>query len=412
MMRKSFLWAVLGTLLLAGPVLAQSFLGTIRGTVLDPQGLPLPGASVTATDETTNIARTVPSDASGNFEISNLRPGNYRVEVSLEGFRKVERPGVVLSAASVARVDARLEVGALAETVTVTAEGKANITMESPAIARGLDAQQIRDLPRASRDIQDFLYLNPNVVGGGDTDLQFLGGRTYGVTYIQDGQASTNAIFGTVGNSAPGVDAISEMQVLSNSYSAEYGGLAGVVVTTKRGGNAYHGTAFYDFNDNSLNALTYSQKLTGATRGRPQRRHLPAPLGRELRRSHQVRQDLLLRELRGAARPVDHGRRPGHRADRGHAQRRLLGRDLQDQGPAHGTELPRERHPGQPDRPRGHQHHQLLLPPAQPDSALHRLGHLPEVHPRDPQPPAGGPADRPRGLIEGLPLRPGQLPGP
>ncbi len=269
MTRKPFLWAVLVALFLAGPVLAQSFLGTVRGTVLDPQGLPLPGASVTATDESTNIPRTVPTDAAGNFEVMNLRPGTYRIEVALEGFKKYERTGVVLKAASVARVDTRLEVGGLAEIVTVTAEGKNNITLESQAIARGLDDQQIRDLPRSSRDIQDFLYLNPNVVGGGDTDLQFLGGRTYGVSYIQDGQASTNAIFGTVGNSAPGVDAIAEVQVLSNSYSAEYGGLAGVVVTTKRGGNAYRGTAFYDFNDNNLNALTYGQKLTGATRDDP-----------------------------------------------------------------------------------------------------------------------------------------------
>ena len=269
MTRKTFLWAVLGVLFFAGPVLAQSFLGTFRGTILDPQGLPLPGASVTATDETTNIARTVTTNADGNFEIVNLRPGSYRIEVALEGFKKYERTGIVLNAASVARVDTQLEVGRLAESVTVSAEGTNNITLESPAITRGLDEQQIRDLPRSSRDIQAFLLLNPNVVGGGDTDIQFLGGRTYGVSYIQDGQASTNAIFGSVGNSAPGIDAVSEMQVLSNSYSAEYGGLAGVLVTTKRGGNAYHGSAFYDFNDNSLNALTYGQKLTGATRDDP-----------------------------------------------------------------------------------------------------------------------------------------------
>ena len=146
-----------------------------------------------------------------------------------------------------ALVDVKLELGARTETVTVSAEAINNITLESQAIARGLDEQQLRDLPRSSRDIQSFLLLNPNVLGGTD-DIQFLGGRTYGVSYIQDGQASTNAIFGTVGNSAPGLDAISELQVLSNSYSAEYGGLAGVVVTTKRGGNHYRGTAFYDFN--------------------------------------------------------------------------------------------------------------------------------------------------------------------
>ena len=99
--------------------------------------------------------------------------------------------------------------------------------------------------------------------------MQFLGGRTYGVSYIQDGQASTNAIFGTIGNSAPGLDAVSEIQVLSNSYSAEYGGLAGVVVTTKRGGLQYRGTGFYDYNGNGLNALTYNQTLAGVERSDP-----------------------------------------------------------------------------------------------------------------------------------------------
>ena len=89
------------------------------------------------------------------------------------------------------------------------------------------------------------------------------------MSYVQDGQASTNAIFGTIGNSAPGLDAIAEMTVLSNSYSAEYGGLAGVVVTTKRGGNQFHGTGFYDFNSSGLNALPYNEKLAGAERGDP-----------------------------------------------------------------------------------------------------------------------------------------------
>jgi len=253
---------------LATPVLAQSFLGTIRGTVSDPQGGGVPGASVLIVDESTGVPRPVETDAQGRYEASNLRPGSYRIEVVTTSFKKAERSGVVLRAAGIALVDVKLEIGNVSETVTVSAEAINNITLESQAIARGLDEQQLRDLPRNSRDIQDFLTLNPNVLGGSD-DIQFLGGRTYGVSYIQDGQASTNAIFGTVGNSAPGLDAISEMQVLSNSYSAEYGGLAGVVVTTKRGGNQYRGSAFYDFNSDNLNALTYNQKLSGAERGEP-----------------------------------------------------------------------------------------------------------------------------------------------
>ena len=122
----------------------------------------------------------------------------------------------------------------------MTAEGQNNITLESQAIARGLDEQQLRDLPRNSRDIQDFLTLNPNIVGGFDS-IQFLGGRTYGASYIQDGQPSSAGIFGELSNAAPGLDAIQEVQVLSNSYSAEYGGLAGVIVSTKRGANRFRG---------------------------------------------------------------------------------------------------------------------------------------------------------------------------
>src|SRR4029453_15892120 len=204
------------------------------------------------------------------YEGANIKPGMYRVEVVTPNFKKYERPGVLVRAAATALVDISLELGRVKETGTVSGETINNITLDSQAIARGLDEQQLRDLPRNSRDIQSFLLLNPNVVGSsGDNDIQFLGGRTYGVSYIQDGQASTNAIFGTIGSSAPGLDAVAELQVLSNSYSAEYGGLAGVIVTTKRGSSRYSGTSFYDFNSDSLNALTYQQTLTGTQRGDP-----------------------------------------------------------------------------------------------------------------------------------------------
>ena len=220
------------------------------------------GAAVLIVDEATGVPRTLETDAQGRYEAANLQPGTYRVEVVTTNFKKAERTGVLLRAAATALVDINLELGGVNETVTVSADAINNITLDSQAIARGLDEQQLRDLPRDTRDIQSFLLLNPNVVGGsGDTDIQFLGGKTYGVSYIQDGQASTNAIFGTVGNSAPGLDAVSELQVLSNSYSAEYGGLAGVIVTTKRGGSSFRGTSFYDFNSDSLNALTYNQTL-------------------------------------------------------------------------------------------------------------------------------------------------------
>src|SRR5881394_1758968 len=270
-MRRFFAFAAFLLLIVVGlgaRASGQSFLGTIRGTVSDPQGQVVPGAAVLITDEATDVPRALETDAQGRYEASNVRPGTYRVEVITQNFKKFERTGVVLRAAGTALVDVTLELGSLNETVTVSADLINNITLDNPAIARGFDEQQLRDLPRDTRDIQSFLLLNPNVVGGTD-DIQFLGGKTYGVSYIQDGQASTNAIFGTVGNSAPGLDAVSEISVLSNSYSAEYGGLAGVVVTTKRGASAYRGTGFYDFNSDGLNALTYNQTLSGVKRGDP-----------------------------------------------------------------------------------------------------------------------------------------------
>jgi hypothetical protein len=262
------LFVLLIALALSTPAVAQSFLGTIRGTVTDPQGQVVPGAAVLIIDESTNAPRSVETDAQGRYEAANVRPGTYRIEVVTQNFKKFERTGVVLRAAGTALVDVTLDVGNLNETVTVTADTLNNITLDNPSISRGFDEQQLHDLPRGTRDIQSFLLLNPNVVGGSD-DIQFLGGKTYGVSYIQDGQASTNAIFGTVGNSAPGLDAVSEISVLSNSYSAEYGGLAGVVVTTKRGSSSYRGTGFFDFNSNDLNALTYTQTLSGVERGDP-----------------------------------------------------------------------------------------------------------------------------------------------
>ncbi len=250
------------------PAAAQTTLGTIRGTVFDQQQNVVPGTTVTVTDEATGITRETQSDTQGLYEVPNLRPGTYSVTATLSGFKKVQRTGIVLRAASTALADVRLEVGGIESVVTVSAEGQNNITLESQAIARGLDAQQLRDLPRNSRDIQDFLTLNPNVVGGFD-GIQFLGGRTYGASYIQDGQPSTGGIFGELSNAAPGLDAISEVTVLSNSYSAEYGGLAGVVVSTKRGANKFHGSSFYDFNSNEMNALTYAQTLNGVSRTDP-----------------------------------------------------------------------------------------------------------------------------------------------
>ncbi|MPZ21442.1 MAG: TonB-dependent receptor plug domain-containing protein [Luteitalea sp.] len=248
---------------------AQSTLGTVRGTVFDPQRQVVPAAAVLITDENTGVPRVVETNAVGNFEAVNLRAGSYRLEISAPGFTPVQISGVLLRAGETTRADATLEVGAGQEEVTVTARAGA-IQLESQAISGTVTAEQLETLPRTSREFQDFLYLDPNVVGDmAGSGFQFLGGRTYGVSFVQDGQRSTGGIFGNVGSSSPNIDAISEIKVLSNSYSAEYGGLAGVVVTTRRGLGRYSGSGFFDVNANELNARTFTQALEGLERSDP-----------------------------------------------------------------------------------------------------------------------------------------------
>ena len=267
---------------------AQSTLGTIRGAVRDVQDQAVPGAAVLVTDEDTGVPRTADTDGSGNYEVPNLRAGRYRVEINAAGFKAFQQNGVLLRAGEIVRADATLTVGERTETVTVTGDPGV-IQRESQAIQSGLEAQQLQTLPQGARDVQSFLYLNPNIVGDRDNGFKFLGARSYGATYIQDGQPSTGGIFGSITNSAPGLDAISEVKVLSNSYSAEYGGLAGVIVTTRRGTNALSGTGFFDFNDDRLNARPYGQTLAGLQRGSPlldtyQRRYgatLSGPIARD-----------------------------------------------------------------------------------------------------------------------------------
>ena len=105
------LLVLLAVAALAAPLHAQSVLGTIRGTVTDPQGGMVPKATVLITDEATGVPRTLETNAEGFYEASNLRPGTYRVEIVTTSFKKYEQPGVVVRTGAAQRVDAKLELG-------------------------------------------------------------------------------------------------------------------------------------------------------------------------------------------------------------------------------------------------------------------------------------------------------------
>src|SRR3989442_10216656 len=168
-------------------------LGTIRGTVTDSTGAVIPGATVTVTDALTNTVRETKTNSQGNYEMFGLKPGTYRVTITAAGMSKKETTDIVLSGSDTVSVDAVLKVSAAQETVVVSMEAPA-INTENQTISTVISSLEIIELPRDSRDVYSFLYLNPNITQGvQDGEFKFLGFQSYGANFTLDGQRSTDA---------------------------------------------------------------------------------------------------------------------------------------------------------------------------------------------------------------------------
>jgi hypothetical protein len=119
----------------------------------------------------------------------------------------------------------------------------------------------IVDLPRDSRDIYSFLYLNPNITrGASEGSFKFIGAQSYGASFSLDGQRANGGVFGEPTASQPSLETIGELTVLSNSFSAEYAGIANVRITTRRGGSEHHGSLFYNNKNSALGRLGSSRQ--------------------------------------------------------------------------------------------------------------------------------------------------------
>ena len=235
-------------------------LGTIRGTVTDSTGAVIPGATVTVTDALTNTTRETRTNSQGIYEMFGLKPGTYRVAITAAGMSKKEITDVVLNGSDTVGADAVLKVSAAQESVVVSLEAPA-INTEDQTISQTLNNQAIVELPRDSRNVYTFLYLNPNVTqGAADGSFKFIGAQSYGASFSLDGQRANGGIFGEPTSSQPSLEAVGEINLLTSDFSAEYAGIANVRVGTKRGGSGYHGSAFYNNKNSALAAWTLDDK--------------------------------------------------------------------------------------------------------------------------------------------------------
>ena len=270
--------AVLG---LPRPAAAQAT-GSIAGLITDQSGAVMPGVTVDAVNVATGQTRTSLSGADGFFSIPLLQPGRYDVKATLAGFKSVARPGVDVSVGDTARVDIRLTVGGLEESLVVKAEAPLVETSHA-TLGITIDQQKVVELPLNGRNFTQLGTLIPGVVappgglGGaaGDATPGGFGAATAGFNvngmrnqsnnFLLDG-ASNNDTFNTGFVMRPPPDAIQEFKIQTHSYNAEFGRNAGSVVNvvTRGGTNQLHGAAWEFNRDDSLQARNFFAPATQA----------------------------------------------------------------------------------------------------------------------------------------------------
>ena len=161
------------------------------------------------------------------------------------------------------RADAKLKPAGASQSVVINAEAPL-IETESPTIGSTLDNREINELPRDSRDIYSFLSESQYRARSGDGAFKFLGAQTYGASFSLDGQRSNGGVFGEPTASQPSLEAVGDLTVLSNNFTAEYAGIANIRVGTRRGTSKYHGSSFYNNKNSALAAWNFRDKVAQA----------------------------------------------------------------------------------------------------------------------------------------------------
>src|ERR1035437_8884609 len=231
--------------------------GEIRGTITDSRGARVAGVSIVVTNPDTGIVTKAVADATGTYDVPLLEIGTYTIQFSKEGYKKFVRRGITLHVEPVP-VDAVLVVGAISETVSVTADVPL-VQTETSGRTVVLSSDTINELPNVGRSWFDITLQLPGVNPGGNSTGagQDASGAGFGVNgnpgymenFLTDGGVTTLPVSQNPGNTVP-LDDIAEVDMSTSNFGAEYGGgVAALNVITKSGGNTFHGS-LYDFEQN------------------------------------------------------------------------------------------------------------------------------------------------------------------
>jgi hypothetical protein len=261
------------------PALPQGSLATISGVVTDSAGAAVNGAKVAATQVATATRYEATTNNAGFYSIPNLPLGGYSVTIEQKGFRRYVHENITLTTGEVLGLDARLELGAVNETVNVSAETPL-VESRTSDVSQLIESTSISDLPLGDHRTMNVVALTGGAVyvgynSGEKPNFSLAGGRTQSQMIWVDGGTDANMRMG-IGQMDldPPVDAVEEIKLLSSNYSAQYGGSAGgvVVETTKSGSNQFKGSVFEYFRNNFTDAPGYFATIVNGQKVSPELR--------------------------------------------------------------------------------------------------------------------------------------------
>src|SRR5271168_3385356 len=260
----------LAAMLMGTPLAAQSTFCSVSGTVTDASGAAVADAQVTLTSTATSAKQTYATGADGLYSFVNLNPGNYRLDVEKAGFKHVKRESVVVQVQQSVRIDVIMEIGAVSQTVEVTAETPL-LTPTSTSLGQVIDERQTNEIPLNGRNVFNLITLAPAAIAQGGAGSSQVGqnpfswgnyqvGGSFGnesAEYI-DGQP-VNIGYINLPILIPDQDAISEFKVQYNNLGPEWGRFSGGIVnlSTKGGTNTFHGEAYEYLRNKVLNSRPY-----------------------------------------------------------------------------------------------------------------------------------------------------------
>jgi Carboxypeptidase regulatory-like domain/TonB dependent receptor-like, beta-barrel len=269
---------------------AQTGAASITGLVADATGAAAPGVTITATNQATNVPYTALSNDAGNYTITAVPVGTYVVKAELAGFKTATTKAMTLEAKQIARLDFRMEVGGIEDTIEVTAQAPV-LQTESATVGEVISGNTVQSLPLNGRNVGQLALLLPGTVTYNPRGFTNIGSVNMNRPFVNGNREQTNNftvdgldVNETIDNRVayqPSPDALAEISVETNNYAADVGNVGGALISNviKSGANQFRGNAFEFYRNGDFDANTWENNRSGAKRAERKQHIYGATLG-------------------------------------------------------------------------------------------------------------------------------------